>query len=375
MPAEEINIEKIAKLKLLLSVEGVGPGKLLNLFSKFNSFDEILRAPLNSLMRVENISSILAQRIYSAKANYGSFLSSTEQEITKLDQIGGKILTYWDDNFPEYLKKIYSPPILLYYCGNIELLNSDCLAVVGTRIPTAYGKLIAEKISKELSQQQITIVSGLARGIDSIAHTTCLANNGKTIAIIGSGLDIIYPPENKKLFSLISQNGLIISEYPLGTKPDPQNFPKRNRIISGLSLGTIVIETRLNGGAMQTARFALDQGREVFSVPGNISSPQSEGTNLLIQKGEAKLITNAQDILIELNLKNFSKSKKQIIKPIIDLTLFEQKIYDTLCTLPKHIDNIANETDLSTSDCLVNLLGLEFKGVVRQLPGKMFVIE
>ncbi|MFH0734615.1 MAG: DNA-processing protein DprA [bacterium] len=375
MPSEEINIEQIAKLKLLLSIEGIGPGKILNLFSKFSSFDEILHAPLISLMRVENISSILAQRIFAARSNFPNILNSTELEFVRLQKIGGKVLTYWDNEFPELLKKIYSPPILLYYIGNVELLKTDSLAIVGTRIPSAYGKLIAEKISKELALQQITITSGMARGIDSIAHSTTLSNDAKTIAVIGSGLDIIYPPENNKLFNLICQKGLVVSEYPLGSKPDPQNFPKRNRIISGLSLGTIVIETKINGGAMQTARFALDQGREVFSVPGNISSPQSEGTNLLIQKGEAKLIINAEDILMELNLKNYLKSKKQTNKPTVELTLFEQKIFDTLSTQPKHIDVIANDTDLSTSDCLVNLLELEFKGIVRQFPGKMFVID
>ena len=177
------------------------------------------------------------------------------------------------------------------------------IAIVGTRQPTNYGKVQAERIASELALQGITVVSGMARGIDSIAHTRTVRDNGRTVAIIGSGLDVIYPPENRKLFQQIIENGMVISEYPLGTKPDAQNFPKRNRIISGLTLGTVVIETGVKGGAMQTASFALDQGKEVFAIPGNLGVRQSEGTNLLIQKGEAALIRSAEDILLELELK------------------------------------------------------------------------
>jgi DNA processing protein len=243
---------------------------------------------------------------------------------------------------------------------------------VGTRGPSNYGIIQCEKVVEDLARQNITIVSGLARGIDSIAHRTALKNGGRTIAIIGSGLDVIYPPENKKLFNEIAEKGDIISEYPLGTKPDAQNFPKRNRIISGLSLGCLVVETAITGGAMQTAAFALDQNREVFAIPGNLGVRQSEGTNMLIQKGEAKLVRNAEDILVELELKLKPVIGKNIPKPTVELNLFEEKILNSLDGEPLQIDNISSITQLSTSECLVHLLSLEFKGLVKQMPGKIF---
>lgn len=371
MEKDRGRIENLAKLKLLLSVEGIGIGKLLNLFTKFNSVDDIFHASVNSLTHVDNISLILANRIIKIKQNYPAVLDETILEVEKLNNLNGSFLTLWDTEYPKILKEIYSPPVLLYYIGNLDLFKTECIGVVGTRMPSAYGKMIAEKLVKELINNNITVVSGLARGIDSTAHNVTVANNGKTIAVIGSGLDVIYPPENKKLFNQICQSGLVLSEYPLGTKPDPQNFPKRNRIISGISKGSLVIETKLNGGAMQTAHFALDQGREVFAVPGNIISPQSEGTNYLIQKGEAKLVTNAEDILCELNIKN-SPSKNTSTEEL-NLNMFEQKIFDVLSLSPKHIDEISNETTLNISDCLINLLELEFKGLIKQLPGKVFI--
>lgn len=371
MEKDRGRIENLAKLKLLLSVEGIGIGKLLNLFTKFNSVDDIFHASVNSLTHVDNISLILANRIIKIKQNYPAVLDETILEVEKLNNLNGSFLTLWDTEYPKILKEIYSPPVLLYYIGNLDLFKTECIGVVGTRMPSAYGKMIAEKLVKELINNNITVVSGLARGIDSTAHNVTVANNGKTIAVIGSGLDVIYPPENKKLFNQICQSGLVLSEYPLGTKPDPQNFPKRNRIISGISKGSLVIETKLNGGAMQTAHFALDQGREVFAVPGNIISPQSEGTNYLIQKGEAKLVTNAEDILCELNIKN--SPAKNTSTEELNLNMFEQKIFDVLSLSPKHIDEISNETTLNISDCLINLLELEFKGLIKQLPGKVFI--
>jgi DNA processing protein len=187
-------------------------------------------------------------------------------------------------------------------------------------------------------------------------------------------MDVIYPPENDNLFAEITENGAVISEFKPGTKPDAQNFPRRNRIISGLSLGCIVIETGIHGGAMQTASFALDQGREVFAVPGNLGSRQAEGTNLLIQKGEAKLVASAEDVLIELNLKLKPVLGENIPRQQAELNLFEEKIINALSSEPIQIDKISSLTSLSTSDCLVHLLSLEFKGLVKQLPGKMFAL-
>jgi DNA processing protein len=370
----KLSLEQIVNLKLLLSIEGIGPVKLRSLLSKFKSIENILNANYKSLVEAEGINQVLAKKIFNAKSENLTSENDTIKELAKLEKVGGKIITIWDKEYPELLKKIYDPPIILYCLGNYLEENCHSIAVVGTRQPTNYGKIQAEKITGELALQNITIVSGLARGIDSIAHHTALKNSCKTIAVLGSGLDVIYPPENKKLFYDITENGLIVTEYPLGTKPDAMNFPKRNRIISGLSLGTVIIETAIKGGAIQTASFALDQNREVFALPGNIGVRQSEGTNILIRDGRAKLITCAEDVLNELELKLKPAVGKNIPKPQIDLNIFEAKIYDSLSNVPLQIDQISTITNLSTSDCLVYLLSLEFRGLIKQIPGKMFIL-
>ncbi len=368
----KLSIERLANLKLLLTVDGIGPAKIRQLLSKFKSTDNILSADYALLTSVEGINKNLASRIQKINHQKQFVFQSLQKELERLQKMQSRIVTIWDDEYPPLLKKIYDPPLILYYAGYFKENDNTSIAVVGTRQPTNYGKQQTEKITEELSKLNITIVSGMARGIDSISHRTALRSGGRTIAVIGSGLNVVYPPENKKLFDEIAEKGLIISEYELDTKPDAVNFPKRNRIISGLSLGTIIIETGITGGAMQTARFALDQNREVFAVPGNINVKQSEGSNLLIQKGEAKLIRNAEDILIELELKLKPIIGKNIPKPKIDLNLFEEKIIDVLKADALQIDKIASETNLTTSDCLVHLLSLEFKGLVKQLPGKVF---
>lgn len=370
---ETNRFNEIAYLKLLLSIDGIGPQKIFNLLSKFHSFENVFLATAKSLNEVEGISTTLSSKILKAKLNFPSFKIAFEKELEKLSSIGGEILTYFDNEFPVLLKNIYFPPIILYFIGNKSLLNQNCIAIVGTREPSAYGKLIAEKFSSDLVKNGLTIVSGLARGIDSIAHTSAIDSYGNTIAVIGSGLDVVYPPENKKLFERIKEQGLIISEYEIGTKPDAQNFPRRNRIISGISLGTLVIETKVTGGALYTAAYALDQGREVFAIPGAINNKLSEGTNSLIQKGEAKLVLKVEDILSELKL-NLNETGNNKHNPNVELSLFEEKIFSVLDINPKQIDEIAQLTNLPTSECLVHLLTLEFKGLVKQLPGKMFVV-
>lgn len=369
-----LSLEKLINLNLLLSVDRIGPAKLRTLLSKFKKIENILSADYNSLLSVDGINQNLAKRIQRINNSKETIKIEVEEELEKLEKINASILTIWDKQYPSILKKIYDPPIILYQKGSFEEKDNYSIAVVGTRMPTNYGKVQTEKLTSELADQGITIVSGLARGIDSIAHKSALKRNGRTVAVIGSGLDVIYPPENKKLFDEISEKGLVVSEFKLGTKPDAQNFPKRNRIISGLSLGCLIIETAKTGGAMQTGAFALDQNREVFALPGNLGTRQSEGTNLLIQKGEAKLITSSEDILVDLELKLKPIIGKNIPKPNAELNLFEQKIINSLNNEPVQIDKIAAVTNISTSDCLVHLLSLEFKGLVKQLPGKMFAL-
>lgn len=367
------DFENLSYLELLLDVEGIGPQKVFSLLSKFHSFENIVDASFHSLSDTEGIGTILAGRICSGKKNISEIKTGLEKSLDKLNKIGGKLISYWDNDYPELLKRIYYPPLLLYLFGNFCEQDKNSIAIVGTRQPTSYGKIQAERFAAELVSKGITIVSGLARGIDSIAHQSALKSDGRTVAVIGSGLDVVYPPENKKLFEQIKEQGVIVSEFELGTKPDAQNFPRRNRIISGLSLGTLIVETKFIGGAMQTAAYALDQNREVFAIPGNINIKQSEGPNALIQRGEAKLVTSAEDILLELKLQLKPEIGKNIPMPSIELNMFEEKILSVIGNEQKQIDDIATLAATSTSDCLVNLLTLEFKGLVKQLPGKMFV--
>lgn len=365
-------INNFFKIRLLLDVDGIGIITLLRLVDVFNSVDNIFNSNQNELVKLGNLNPDLASRVYSSIQQLSSFHESINKEIDNLAKMGANIITYWDNDYPQQLKNIYYPPLILYSLGKYLQEDAQSISIVGTRKSTDYGKHITKYFATELAKQNITIVSGMARGIDSIAHKAVLKCGGRTIAVIGSGLDVIYPPENKQLFNEIINSGAIISEFPLGTKPDAQNFPKRNRIIAGLSLGTLVIETKENGGAMQTAKFALDQNKEVFAIPGNLTSIQSNGTNELIQRNGAKLVREPEDILIELELKLNPEIGVNIVKPTIELSLFEEKIYQTLDVIPKQIDKISIESTLSISDTLVNLLSLEFKGLVQQLPGKLF---
>lgn len=366
--------ENFTKLRLILDTEGIGPAKLFNLLAKFNSLDGLLGSDFNSLVTVEGISHNLANRILAKIDRFNDYYHLMENELEELEKENIKWISIWSNQYPENLRHIFAPPIILYCKGSTENYDPNSVAIVGTRSASIYGKTYAEIFSKELCNSGVTVVSGMARGIDTFAHRGALSVNGKTVAVLGSGLDNPYPPENRKLFEEIAEKGFIISEFPLGTKPDAQNFPKRNRIISGISLGTLVVETKLKGGAMHTASLALDQNREVFAVPGNLGIMQSEGTNLLIQKGEAKLVTNYKDVLIELDLTIAPEIGKNIPKQkTLELNIFERNILDLLTQKPMHIDKISTEAKMSLSDCLVNLLSLEFKDYVKQLPGKTFI--
>lgn len=369
----KLSFEHLAYLKLLLSIEGIGPQKIFSLLSQFHDFESIIHADFSHLVQVEGINKILGSKVYSGKKSLPHVKNDLESELNSLQKIDGKLITFWDDDYPELLKRIYYPPVIIYTIGNFSENDKFSIAIVGTRRPSPYGKLMAENFSTDLAQKSITVVSGLARGIDSFAHAAALKSGGRTIAVTGSGLDIVYPPENKKLYDQIKECGVIVTEFELGTKPDAQNFPRRNRIISGISLGTLVVETTITGGAMQTAAYALDQNREVFAIPGNLNTKQSEGPNRLIQKSEAKLVTSAEDILLELELQLKPQIGKNIPRPTVELNLFEEKLISTLGDEPKQIDDIASGLAMSTSDCLINLLTLEFKGLVKQLPGKMFI--
>jgi DNA processing protein len=339
------------------------------LLSHFETPAAVLKASPRELIRVPGIDKKLASNIAHNKDGE----SFADDQIKRVNKLGARIVTIWDKEYPELLKRIYDPPALLYVLGRFSTKDRQALAIVGTRQPSLYGQVVAEAFSQELSRLGITTVSGLARGIDTIVHTSTLKADGRTIAVIGSGLDVPYPPENQKLMEQIEETGVVVSEFPMGAKPDATNFPRRNRIISGLALGTLVVESAEDGGAMITASTALDQDREVFAIPGNINEKRSTGPNKLIQDGRAKLVQTLDDIISELNIRLEKGSHRKEELPPVQLTIFEQKVYEMLGNDPVHIDDLADSLDTSTSDVLVTLLSLEFKGLIRQLPGKMFV--
>ena len=279
----------------LASVEDLGPVKKFALLNKFETAKRIYNATEKEILKVDGMSDKIVQNMQKAKD--AKLLEKYEKYILKNDI---KIINISDDNYPAKLKNIYAPPITIFAKGDISLLSSKAIAIVGSREPSKYGIYVAEKFSKELSKEGITIVSGLARGIDTFAHVGALSSFGKTIAVLGSGIDVVYPKENAKYYKEISEKGLIISEYIVGTAPESKNFPQRNRIISGLSDGVLVVEARKNSGTMITTDFALEQGKELYVIPGNITSNLSAGTNNLIKEG-AKLVTDVCEILEDLN--------------------------------------------------------------------------
>ena len=295
-------------------------------------------------------------------------------EIERLDKKGYYILTKEDKRYPEYLREIFDPPLVLYCAGKAEVLNGSAVSVVGARKPSPYGRAVAEKLASDLSSKGLVIVSGLARGIDSIAHWGAL-KGGKTIAVLGSGLGKIYPRENRHLFEKIVDNGMVLSEFPLDSPPLGYHFPLRNRIISGLSLATVVVEATRKSGSLITARLALEQNREVMAVPGSITSDLSLGTNWLIKNG-AKLVEDWRDVVEELPLPLreaiLSKEKKERKKPP-SLNPDEKKVYDELDidTLTS-VDELVERCRLSVSEILSSLLSLELKDLITQMPGKFF---
>ncbi len=359
-------------LLTLSFVPRVGNQRLRALLDYFNEPAEALKASVPKLKSIPSIDSRTAAEISKFQPDNNEI----DTILRRLDRLGGRIVTIKDSGYPESLKEIYDPPALLYVLGNLDKSDHDSIAIVGTRNPSEYGKIATGEICTGLVQSGFTIISGLARGIDTVAHTTALHYGGRTIAVIGCGVDIIYPQDNVRISKQIQQTGAILSEYHIGTKPDAGNFPKRNRIISGMTLGTVVIESSPTGGAMITASYALDQNREIFAVPGPINEERSNGTNKLIQQGRAKLVQSFEDIVEEVVSKLRYITPKttsvQTLQPPPDLNMFEEKIHSVITQQPVHIDEIAKKTGLSTSDTLVHLLSLEFKGVVKQLAGKMF---
>lgn len=378
-------------LYFLTKVDGLGSVRIKRLLDKFSIAASVFEASIKEISEVENISEKTAGTILASTGRFADFEDDYTCLLEKAENLSVNITGITDPGYPELLKKIYDPPVILYTKGNYDKEKLDnCVGIVGTRKPTDYGKKMSEMFSVELSSIGVSVISGFARGVDTAAHKAVLSNKDSkaiTAAVFGCGVDVIYPPENKKLYGEMAEHGLLISEYELSAIPDAMNFPKRNRIISGLSLGTIVIESDVDGGALITARTALDQSREVFAVPGYVTSRSSKGTNALIKNSQAKLVENIDDVLDEirnklqnLNIPSAGSQNGSInvqLKNIPELKGNEKLIYDTFLKDPGplHIDAISEISGLNISDSLVTLLNLEFKSCVEQLPGKRFKIR
>lgn len=361
----------------LSKINKLGNTRIKSILNYFRDEYDFFNCHPNEFKKIEGVDVNIANEIVNAIKYKEEYYREFELILESAERNKVNIISLKSDEYPVNLKYVFDAPVLLYFKGSLHKSDKFSLSIVGTRTPTEYGKYTCEKFTENLSKLGIPLISGFARGIDSVVHKVCIKNCNMTYAVLGCGVDIIYPFENRKLYSEIISNGAVISEFPIGTKPDKVNFPRRNRIISGISLGSIVIESGIKGGSLLTAEFALDQGKEVFAVPGYINSRQSEGTNEIIKKGQAKLITDVNDILQELEFKLkpvlYKESYIREEKMMSNLNSIEKKIYEVMEYEPKHIDDINVETGLPVSDCLVNLLSLEFKGLVRQVPGKNFL--
>ena len=346
-------------------VPGIGRVKFAQLENYFGSMEAAWQATPSDLKHagLDN-SSIHAITSWQPKI-------SLEAEMEKLDRYGVKVFTHHDSDYPSRLKEIYDYPPLLYVRGSLLPEDEWCLAVVGTRRATVYGRQVTEEIVTDLSRSKITIVSGLAKGIDSVAHHSALEAGGRTIAVFACGLDIVYPSENANLARSIIPQGALISEYPLGTRPRAENFPRRNRIMSGLSLGVLIIEAGETSGAMITARLALEQNREVFAVPGSILSPASRGTNHLIQEG-AKLVGDYTDILEELNL--MAVARQIEMKEVLPSSDTDSLLLKQLRAEPTHIDEVCRLSSLPISTVSSTLAMMELKGLVKQVGTMNYVL-
>lgn len=358
-------------LAVLGAVALVGPLTIRKLLSAYgNDPVSVLKLGAGNLASIEGVSDRRAEAI-AAFSN----MDKLRRDISALVEGGTRIVAYDEDAYPLELKQVLGEdaPLVLYIKGDLRPDDRYAIAMVGSRLCSNYGLQIANTISRDLAAMGITIISGLARGIDTVSHNAALAAGGRSIGCMGSGIDVIYPPENKKLIERMADSGAVISEFAPGTPPLPENFPRRNRLISALSLGVLVVEAQERSGALITARFALEQGREVFAVPGNVNSKTSGGTNQLIRKG-ARPVGKATDIIEELApiLRDFIKSDR---KCTIPLTEDEGSLCGVLSAEPMHIDSITRAGGIDAAKVSALLLGLELKGVVRQLPGMMFYLD
>lgn len=366
-----MDLEERRALVALSLVPGLGPGRIRKLIRGRASASAVLRSVPSQLSAIAGIGPQLSSSIVT----FDQF-DLVDAQFRAAERIGARMLHEVDDEYPRLLREIYDPPAFLWIRGHFDPSDNNSIAIVGTRRATSYGRHIAQTLASGLAESGFTIVSGLAYGIDTAAHRGALAREGRSIAVLGSGVDRIYPGSNRDLASKMIDRGCLLSEYALGTAPDAPNFPRRNRIISGMTRGTVIVEAFEEGGALITARLACEQNREVFAVPSPISRRDGPGSgcNRLIQRGHAKLIMSVEDILTEFLQQDAKPGFAAEESPLPDsLTNEEQRLWETLEYQPIHLDTICSKSELDPSTALVHLLNLEFKGLVRQLAGKQFV--
>jgi DNA processing protein len=359
----------------LTLTHGLAARLAARLLRQFESPEGVFRASLTELEAC-NLPAPVAQAIFKKEA-----LARAEKELAGVQKLGCLLLNWTEPEYPRTLLEIYDPPVLLYVRGDAQILNRAAIGIVGTRRPTLYGTQMAERIGRDLAVRGLVIVSGLARGIDALAHRGALAApGGRAIGVLGTGIDVCYPKENKKLYEKVLEHGALISEFPLGTHPAPENFPMRNRIVAGMPLGIVVVEGAQYSGSLITSRLAMEYGREVFGVPGNVTQPVSFAPNQLIKQG-AKLVTGAEDVIEELPTP-VRAALVQAMQPEAGqgnllvaeaLSASERKLYELLSSdEPLPIDDLVERSGLNSSEVLATLFDLEMKGIVRQLPGKQF---
>lgn len=353
-------------------IDGVGPVRVRQLLGHFAEAPDILRASRTELERVHGIGPEIASSIVDWEKKV-----DLKGELERIQQFGCKIVIQSDPNYPELLKQIYDPPTVLYVKGELLPKDKNGVAVVGSRMTTHYGLEVARKLSYQLAYIGVTIVSGGARGIDTAAHQGALNAKGRTIAVLGTGINLIFPAENAELFERIAGQGAVMTQFPFNRKADKQSFPIRNRLVAGMTLGTVVVEANLTSGALITARMANDNGRQVFAVPGRIDSPRSKGCHELIKNGGAKLCESAEDILCEFEYLFPQSNRPEVLTDAPDLPAFslsphETALYALIDNNELSIDDLIRRSGLPPSTVSVTLLGLEMKRLIRQLPGKIF---
>lgn len=350
----------------LKSVPLVGNVTFRRLLAHFDTPQRVLAATESELATVQGISRAVASAIKAHDAR-----EFAERECERVRRSGVRIVTFLAEEYPKVLFEIPDPPPFLYVKGSLRG-GGSAIAIVGSRRASTYGLLTTGRLARELAGRGITVISGMARGIDTAAHRGALDGGGRSVGVLGCGVDIIYPPENRRLFDEMAEKGALVSEFPMGTLPLAENFPRRNRIISGMSRGVLVVEATENSGSLITVQYALEQGREVFAVPGNITSAGSRGTNRLIREG-AKLVAGVEDILDELPHRQGTDAGHAEAARF-DLTPQEAAAYALLAEAPLHIDDIIVKSALTVGEVSAILLRLELKGAVMQLPGKHFAI-